>query len=224
MHYGTRVAAIFDLDYTITRRDTYLHFLLGYLHRHPERMLRCGWLPFAVAIYKLKIRDNGWLKQTFLHAVAGGAKRAEIRKWVQEFIERILAKEIRPGARDTIRRHKGAGHHLLMVTASLDFYVEELGRRLGFDAVICTRSTWDDRERLTGSLDGDNCYGAVKLELVNEYFGQERSQWYTLGYSDHHSDLPLLSWVDEAIAVNPTGKLFEIATRQGYEIQDWNVN
>jgi HAD superfamily hydrolase (TIGR01490 family) len=172
------------------------------------------------------MRDNSWLKQTFLQAVTGGAERAEIHEWVQGFVERILAKEVRPGARDTIRRHKGAGHHLIMVTASLDFYVEELGKRLGFDTVICTRSAWDAGERLTGYLDGDNCYGAVKLELVNEYFRQKRShsQWYTLGYSDHHSDLPLLSWVDEAIAVNPTGKLLDIAKQRGYEIQDWDVN
>ena len=224
MHYGPRVAAIFDLDHTITRRDTYLHFLISYLFRHPEHMLRCMWLPFAVAVHKLKIRDNSWLKQMFLQAVAGGAERAELREWVQEFVERILAKEIRPGAMNTIRRHRSSGHHLLMATASLDFYVEELGRRLGFDAVICTRSAWDAKERLTGSLDGDNCYGTVKLELVNEYFGREPGQWYTLGYSDHHSDLPLLSWVDEAIAVNPSDKLFEIARRQGYEIQDWNAN
>ena len=111
-----------------------------------------------------------------------------------------------------------------MVTASLDFYVEELGRRLGFETVLCTRSSWDESVKLSGELEGDNCYGRAKLARLEDYFGDRRKDWLTIGYSDHHSDLPLLSWVDTAVAVNPTAKLRKLAKMNGYEIQDWESN
>ena len=63
--------AVFDLDGTITRRDTYLAYLLGFLGRHPERWSRAAPLPFAVLYHLAGWRSNTWLKTTFLRAVLG---------------------------------------------------------------------------------------------------------------------------------------------------------
>ncbi len=218
-----RVAAIFDLDGTITRQDTYVAFLVAILCNQPLRLLRAVWLPVAVVLYGLKLRDNSWLKQTFLRAIAGGATQEQVNRWVEPFLASLLKAGIRPGAVQAIRRHHEAGHHLVMVTASFDFYAEELGRRLGFNAVICTRSVWDTTGRLKGELDGENCYGRVKLDRLNAHFGDQRDEWYIIGYSDHHSDALLMEWVDQAVVVNPTARLSRMAALYGYEVQDWEA-
>jgi haloacid dehalogenase-like hydrolase len=73
----------------------------------------------------------------------------------------------------TMERHRAAGHGLVLVTASLDFYANPFGRWLGFDAVLCTRAAYDAEDRVTRALVGDNCYGLAKLRLVQHYSAAE---------------------------------------------------
>jgi phosphoserine phosphatase len=110
-----------------------------------------------------------------------------------------------------------------MATASFDFCVDALAAQLGFDRVVCTRSAWSERQTLTGQIAGANCYGQEKVRRLQEHFGDERPGWLVHGYSDHHSDIPFLSWVDRPVAVNPTRKMRGIARRMGIEIVAWDA-
>ena len=214
--------ALFDLDGTITRRDTYLAYLMGFLLRHPERLLRAAPLPFAVLRHFAGQRDNTWLKATFLRAILSGVPRHLLEAWTERFLDRVLASGLRPGSLTAIERHRAAGHRLVMVTASLDFYAEPLSRRLGFDAVLCTRAVYDAEGHVTGALDGDNCYGECKLRQVRSYLAETGPELRVVCYSDHHADLPLLRFATEAVAVNPSRRLKSMALRQGFAIEDWN--
>jgi HAD superfamily hydrolase (TIGR01490 family) len=213
---------LFDLDGTITRRDTYLAYLLGFLARHPQRLLRAAPLPLAVVLYLIGARDNTWLKTTFLRAILGGTPRNLLATWTEAFLDRVLERGLRPGSLKAIERHRSAGRRLVMVTASLDFYAEPLSRRLGFDAVLCTRAAYDAEGRVTGALDGENCYGEGKLRRVQRYLAEEAAGLPVVCYSDHHADLPLLGFVTEPVAVNPSRRLRRVARRQGITIEDWN--
>jgi phosphatidylglycerophosphatase C len=219
---GAGAVALFDLDGTITLRDAYLAYLLGFLLRHPERLLRAAPLPFAVLRHFAGQRDNTWLKTTFLRAILSRVPRHVLESWTESFLDRVLANGLRPGARKAIERHRAAGHRLVMVTASLDFYAEPLSRRLGFDAVLCTRAAYDAEGRVTGALDGDNCYGECKLRQVERYLAEEAAGLPVICYSDHHADLPLLRFATEPVAVNPSRRLKGAALRQGITIEDWN--
>jgi phosphatidylglycerophosphatase C len=214
---------LFDLDGTITRRDTYLAYLLGFLARHPGRLPRAAPLPLAVVWHFAGQRDNTWLKTTFLRAVLGGLPRSLLEAWTRTFLDRVLATGLRARALETIACHRAAGHRLVLVTASLDFYAEPLAARLGFDDVLCTRAAFDDTGRLTGELDGGNCYGEMKLERVRQQLvvaagGPARITCY----ADHHTDLPLLRFVQIPVAVNPTRRLRRIAIQLGIRIEDWD--
>jgi len=217
-----RALALFDLDGTITRRDTYLAYLLGFLLRHPERLPRAAPLPWAVLQHLARRRDNTWLKTTFLRAILSGVPRHVLEAWTETFLDRILAHGLRPGSRKALQRHRAAGHRLIMVTASLDFYAEPLGRRLGFDDVLCTRAAYDAEGRVTGALDGDNCYGEGKLRRVKRYVAEAAAGLPVICYSDHHADLPLLRFATEPVAVNPSRRLKRVALRQGFAMEDWN--
>jgi HAD superfamily hydrolase (TIGR01490 family) len=214
--------ALFDLDGTLTRRDTYLAYLLGFLVRHPTRLPRALPLPLAVASHLAGWRDNTWLKATFLHAVLGGVPRSSLEAWTQLFVERLLQRGLRPRARDIIARHRAAGDRLVLVTASFDFYAEPLAERLDLDEVVCTRAAWDGSGRLTGHLEGSNCYGEAKLRRVRELLVGWPGQRMIACYTDHHTDLPLLRYVHRPVAVNPTRQLRIVAVRLGIPIQDWN--
>jgi phosphatidylglycerophosphatase C len=216
------VAAIFDLDGTITKRDTYFDFLKGYMLRHPHLLARLPALVCAWALYAGKIRNNSWLKQTFLRLIAGGARRADLDAWADEFIARLMKTGLRTGALGEIEHHRRAGHRLIMATASFDFYVDRLAEQLGFDHVVCTRAVWTERGTLTGNIAGRNCYAEEKVRRLQAHFMGQRQDWYIHGYTDHHSDVSFLAWVDRPVAVNPTTKMLGLAKQSAFEIVEWD--
>jgi HAD superfamily hydrolase (TIGR01490 family) len=216
------VIAIFDLDHTITRIDTYVAFLSNYIVNNPLKGLNMCWLPLAVLMHKLGLRDNTWLKVTFLRSIAGGATKHDIEYGVEHFVTRLINNGIRPGAKLAIERHRKAGDFLLLVSASFDFYVEKIALVLGFDDIIVTKSEWDSQGRLTGRIVGSNCYGSEKLIRVISYIECYGQQPYTVAYADHYSDIPLLAWVDRAVAVNPEAALRDIALKEGFDVENWD--
>jgi phosphatidylglycerophosphatase C len=213
--------AIFDLDGTITRKDTYVSFLLNFLLSHPLRLIISSHLLLAVIFYKMGFRDNTWLKVTFLRTILGGISRNEVHRCAIKFVDILVKKGLNQGALQAINKHQKAGDHLILLSASFDFYVQEIGRRLVFDEIICTRAEWDDKDRVTGNLTGKNCYGSNKIERLEEYFSDRADNWSTTVYTDHHSDLPLLEWADHGVAVNPTRILLQKAQAKGLKIEEW---
>jgi hypothetical protein len=65
--------AVFDLDGTITRRDTFGPFLWGFLWRRPWRLPRVL-LALPGAARYLFNRDRGAFKGAVIHALLGGAQ------------------------------------------------------------------------------------------------------------------------------------------------------
>lgn len=213
--------AVFDLDHTITRRDTFLPWLTGILIRHPARWPASLPLPLAVLRHKSGRRDNHWLKTTFLGAIVGGLERPPLEAWSAQFLDTLIARGLRRRARATIERHRLAGDRLVLASASPDLYVEPLAAALGFDDVVCTRLAVDERGRPTGDLDGGNCYGPAKVERLAAILGARPPQTSLTVYTDHHSDLGLLRLATHPVAVNPTRALRREARAAGIPIEDW---
>ena len=143
--------------------------------------------------------------------------------YADAFVAACVAGGLRPGALRAIAGHRAQGHNLILATASFDFYVEPLGRELGFDSVVATRSAWDRSGRLLGRIDGENCYGAEKLRRLEEALPDLRSNYRVVAYSDSHVDLPLLRWAHEGVAVNPSRRLRRRARSGGLDVVDWNA-
>jgi phosphatidylglycerophosphatase C len=216
--------AVFDLDGTITTRDTTAAYLLGYLRQHPRRL--ANGLPVAIGALGLAggFADRAELKRAAIRAVLGGVRDDEIAAWTDRFVAWCLGALVRPMARRRIAAHADAGHHLILATASLDLHVRPIARALGFSNVICTKVAWTREGRISGDLDGDNMRGDKKLAAVQRAVAAVESaprSAVVVAYSDHHADLPLLRWADQAVAVNPTRRLAAAAGIEGIAIEDW---
>ena len=134
--------AVFDLDGTITRYDTYVPFLLGFLVSKPLRIFRCGLLPLYALIHLLGLRGNSWLKQKFLARCCGGASRQALADYSADFAARVVRKGLLPDAVAAIEFHRARGDRLILISASFDLYVDEIGRLLGFADVIASKAAW----------------------------------------------------------------------------------
>jgi phosphatidylglycerophosphatase C len=214
-----RGVVIFDLDGTLTRRDSYVPYLAGFLLRHPRRLLHILPLPWVVLKYGLGRVTNTDLKQHFLHAVFGGASRREVESWTRIFVDRLLVDGLRPEAREALERHRNRGDLLVLLTASFDLYVHEIGRRLGFDHVLCTQAEWLDG-RLSGKLAGPNHRGEEKVRCLLR-LRDAHAESTIVAYADHHSDLAFLRQADQATLVNGSFKTRRLAKEQGIPCATW---
>jgi HAD superfamily hydrolase (TIGR01490 family) len=198
---GARPLAVFDLDGTITRRDTFNPYVFGWLARQPLRWWRLlGALPTLLA-FAVGRADRGALKGRLLHVTMGGQPRAVVEAWSDVFVERLLRTGVHAEALERIRWHRGAGHRLVLMSASVDCYVSLLGARLGFDDTVCSRARWLADGRLDGRLDGPNCRGARKLVVLRELLRAEAvvESW---GYGNSRADIDHLLAVTHPVYVN----------------------
>lgn len=192
--------AIFDLDHTLIRGDSFLSYLLGLLCRRPWRIVRCVHLPIVTVLFWARLVNNAKLKEVYLQAVLGGLHEAEIACWTDRFLNNFLQCRMCRQALATLEVHRRAGDALILVTASPDCYVTELGRRLRFDEVICTHVEWRDG-RLSGRLASPNMRGEEKVQAIHGIRSRYASRPIT-AYADHQSDLAMLRASDHGILVN----------------------
>lgn len=210
--------AVFDLDGTITYRDTLVPFLLHVLRRRPLRVLRLWPLPWALARYAV-FRDRGVLKESLIRYVLGGLDRREIAAHVERFLDDLWPRGLRPGALETIERHRAAGDHLVLLSASPDLYVPRIGARLGFADVVCTHVQWDG-DRLHGYLATPNRHGPEKRRCVEELRGLHPGATFS-AYGNAASDLVHMAIVDAPCLVNANAAARRQAAALGIRCDEW---
>ncbi|MTH98447.1 HAD family phosphatase [Roseibium sp. RKSG952] len=215
---------VFDLDQTITTNDTYVYFLLSVLRKRPWRLVYCIPLPFAVAMHKMGLRNNTWLKRVFLRAICGGCEREFVEQLGDDVAGRVISKKLRPGAIPVLERHKNRGDRIAIATASIDIYALAIAERLGIDKVdvLCTQAQWNG-SKLTGDLASQNLYGSNKTRAVQNWAESAGRSDIDVAYSDHHSDFSLLESARHGVAVNPNDRLMKLASEADLEVVDWNV-
>jgi HAD superfamily hydrolase (TIGR01490 family) len=218
--------AIYDMDRTVTKRPTYTPFLLHCaLRRAPWRLLFLPLVAVWMIAYGLGLIDRARLKEVNHQLLIGAhIHPSELKPLVDSFADAQAARNIRPGARKAIARDKAEGRRLVLATASYRLYADAIGERLGFDDVIGTGSVIGLDDRVHAKIAGENCYGPAKKRMIAEWVaksGLKGVHGHVRFYSDHVSDQPVFEWADQAIAVNPHGKLRRLAEQRGWQIEDW---
>ncbi|SMC28354.1 HAD-superfamily subfamily IB hydrolase, TIGR01490 [Andreprevotia lacus DSM 23236] len=115
-----------------------------------------------------------------------------------------IASLCRPAALNQIKWHQDQGHHLIMVSASLDFYLEPLARQLGFKNLLCTEVA-SCNGVCTGQIRGENCRASAKVRRLEELLGPLH-QYEIHAYGDSDGDAEML-----AISDHPAFKPFRKA-------------
>lgn len=211
--------AIFDLDGTITRHDTLLPFLAGYLRRQPLRALRLWRLPFSLARYALGLSGRGQLKSTLIRQVMYDADRRSIDQWAAEFCRTRLPRMLNPGALTAIDRHRAAGDRLVLLSASVDLYVPVIASNLGFDEAVCTGLSWNG-DRLEGRLTTENRRGSEKHRCIESLRGRFPGARFA-AYGNAESDFEHLLAVEEPLLVNASSAARRRAVAVGLRCADW---
>ena len=215
-----RWVAVFDLDGTLTWRDTLLQFLLSYLRRHPWRVLGFWRLPFALASFLVRDRDRGLLKSRVIRMIMGGATRTVIDASADTFVDTLKPRHrLRLAALAMLEAHRAAGDHLVLLSASPDLYVPRIGRSLGFERTLCTEIEWRG-DRLVGTLKTANRRGAEKLRCLT-WLRAQYPDLPIVAYGNSASDLDHMRFADRALLVNGNAAARALAVRWGIPTANW---
>lgn len=221
-----RNLAIYDMDKTITATPTWTRFLVH--AARSQAPWRLALLPLVGAAglgYLLKLIDRAGLKQLSQRLLLGRALApADLDAVAETFAAAEIASGVLHGARERIEADRAADYRLVMATASHGYYAAAIARHLGFADVVATQARRDGQGRILSLIEGDNCYGPVKLRMVESWMqraGIARDDIHVRAYSDHVSDAPLLEWADEGFAVNAHGPLRALAAARGWPLLDW---
>ncbi|QAY77408.1 HAD family phosphatase [Sphingosinicella sp. BN140058] len=218
--------AIYDMDRTITRHATYTPFLIHAATRlAPWRLLLFPLVLLTMLAYVLRLIQRGTLKEWNYNLLIGrGVTSAGLEPVIESFADKQIAGNIMPGARRSIAADRAAGRRLVMATASYRLYAAAIARRLGFDDVVATETGLDADGRIIARIDGNNCYGAAKLDMIEQWMAREgltRDAVHIRFYSDHVSDHHVHRWSDEPVAANAHARLVRLAKAEGWEVVDW---
>ncbi len=212
-------AAFFDMDRTVLRISTGTRWL-RFLYRRGE-LSRLGLARAAYwsALYELAILDMDALA-TKLVAELAGQPEAELIAKSEIWHLADVVHQVAPRGRDAIERHRRRGDRVVLLTGSTQYAAEAVARGLGIDDVLCSRLEVDGG-RFTGRLT-QMCFGQHKVGIAERFAADHgidlQRSWF---YSDSYNDLPMLSRVGTAVAINPDARLHHHARRRGWRVENW---
>ena len=184
--------ALFDFDHTITTQDTYSRFLRRVAT--PEQRAQAWWRagPWVLA-YRLKLISAERIRRHVTAAVFAGRHAAEIAQSARDYARDHLHEMVRPEMREQIQWHQAQGHTVVVVSGSLDLYLQPWCEQMGLQ-MICNRLEVSG-ERLTGRYAGGDC-GPRKVTLIRERF--DLTQYERIhAYGDSSEDKPMLALAHE---------------------------
>jgi phosphatidylglycerophosphatase C len=190
------VVAAFDFDGTLTRRDTLLPFLLHTLG--PAAVARHALaLSPTLAGYGLGLINNGIAKERVFVQCLAGMRMDELQLEGERFAMYVLPGLLSNAAMQRLEWHKQQGHRCVVISASLELYVQPWAIKAGFDDVIATRLEFREDGRATGMLSGVNCFGVEKVRRLEALLGA-REGYKLYAYGDSRGDRELLESADNA--------------------------
>lgn len=215
-----RWIAVFDLDGTLTWHDTLVQFVIGFLWRHPWRLLGFWRLPFALLSFLVRNHDRGILKSRVIRMAMGGATRTAIDSCADSFANSLRSRHrLRPAALAALEAHRAAGDHLVLLSASPDLYVPRIGRFLGFERTLCTEIQWRG-DRLDGALKTANRRGAEKSRCL-AWLRTQYPDLPIVAYGNSASDLDHMRHADRALLVNANAASRAQAAQCGIPSANW---
>jgi len=195
-HAVKQIVAAFDFDGTLTRRETLLPFLL-YTLGAVKVTRHAILLSPTLAGYALGLTDNGAAKERVFVRCFGGMGEKELRQHGERFASYVLPGLLRDESMQRFVWHKQQGHRCVVISASLELYVQPWAKGAGFDDVLATLLETSEDGHITGGISGTNCFGIEKVNRLKALLGERKG--YTLyAYGDSRGDRELLSFADYA--------------------------
>ncbi len=219
-------AAFFDVDNTVMQGASIFHLARG-LHRREffttRDLLGAAWKQAYFRVAGVEDPDHvSETREAALSFIAGHTV-TELEELSEEIFDETMSHRIWPGTRALAQLHLEQGQRVWLVTAAPVEIARIIARRLGLTGAMGTVAEHVDGV-YTGRLVGDMLHGPAKAEAIRALAVREGLDLARCSaYSDSVNDLPMLSLVGDACAVNPDARLRAHARAAGWRVRDYRT-
>ncbi len=210
--------ALFDLDSTLIAGDSdclWGEFLSEHGYVDAERYQAIHEKYYAEYM-KGELDINAFLK--FQLKTLADNDKTQLEAWREVYFEEKIRPVILPKAVALIEYHRRQDHELMIITATNRFITQPIADELKIDNLIACEPALIDGQ-YTGEVIGIPSFAEGKLIRFKHWLASLAQTpdevWF---YSDSHNDIPLLSVVDHAIAVDPDAILKKKAKAKAWPV------
>lgn len=219
-------AAFFDVDNTMMQGASLFHFARGLAARKyftTGDIARFAWRQVKFRVLGSEDMDDASDARAVALSFVAGRRVDEIVALGEEIYDELMVDKIYPGTRKLAENHLHAGQRVWLVTATPVELAQIIARRLGLTGALGTVAETRDGV-YTGRLVGDLLHGPAKAAAVRGLAAREGLNLKRCtAYSDSINDLPMLSVVGTAVAINPDSALRATARHRGWRIRDFRT-
>jgi HAD superfamily hydrolase (TIGR01490 family) len=219
-------AAFFDVDNTMMQGASIYWFARGLAARKyltTGDLARFAW---QQARFRFFAREHaGDMSQAKNAALAfvEGWRVDDMERLSEEIFDELMAERIWTGTRALAQLHLDAGQRVWLVTAAPVELGRVIAQRLGLTGAVGTVAEVRDGA-YTGRLVGDLMHGPAKADAILQLAAVEGLDLARCtAYSDSSNDIPMLSAVGHAVAVNPDSALRAEARTRDWEVRDFRT-
>jgi HAD superfamily hydrolase (TIGR01490 family) len=219
-------AAFFDVDNTIMQGASIFHLARG-LHRREffttREIVGAAWKQAYFRVVGVEDPEHVAEARSSALGFIAGHTVSELEALGEEIFDEGMAHRIWPGTRAMAQMHLDQGQRVWLVTAAPIEIARIIARRLGLTGAMGTVAEHVDGV-YTGRLVGDMLHGPAKAEAIKALAAREGLDLSRCSaYSDSANDLPMLSIVGDACAINPDARLRSYARQRGWRVRDYRT-
>ncbi|QPR31644.1 HAD-IB family hydrolase [Corynebacterium amycolatum] len=217
-------AAFFDVDNTLVQGASIFLFAMGLVERGFIKKRDLAGMIWKQLKFRISGAENAAdvakAREQALEFFAGHDVD-EMVKLGEEIFEEKISDRVYQGTRDLAELHIQAGQEVWLVTATPVQLAQVIAKHIGLTGALGTVAEVKDG-KFTGRLVGDILHGPGKKHAVAALAassGLDMSR--CTAYSDSANDIPMLSMVGTAVAINPDRKLRNYAQKMGWTVYDY---
>ena len=184
--------ALFDFDHTVTTCDTYSRFLRRVAT--PQQLAQAKWKigPWLLG-YRAGLVSARGIRERVTRLTFKDRDAAEIAAHGEPYAREALPAMLRPDMMQRIGWHQARGHEVVLVSASLDLYLQPWCDQHGL--ALVGNQLEHSNGRLTGRYDGHDI-GPHKAQEIRARYDLTRFERIH-AYGDSREDKPMLALAHE---------------------------
>ena len=213
--------AIFDIDYTITRKETLMEFFKYLVSKDIKNIKFLPRALYSGLMYGIKVYDEKRVKECFLKFIENIDEK-ELAILTKSFYDERLSTILYEDAVNMIKKLKNEGYMVILISASPEFYIKEFYAIKEVDLIIGTKFIFENGKfvrKMSGKRarilkrrwrnkkisSGNNCKGEEKVKRLEKVLKEKNIKAdfkNSYMFSDSLSDKPLLDLVGNPYLIN----------------------
>lgn len=183
---------IFDLDDTFVSCNSTYDFIKYYFLKNNRKKLFWFYIFYFLNFFvDRRKRTINLLK---------GEPKEKLENEARVFIKKLLNGYIHPEMLEKYRELKEKGYKTFLISASLDFLVNLLGKEIGFDESFGSKLLFDQNNKCLGSFETD-VKGKKEIFLFQKLKKEEIDFENSYCFSDNNDDLNLMKLIKNSYGI-----------------------